>query len=341
MAGSGRLVVAFQPHLYSRTQEFAEGFGAALGLADEVVVMDVYGAREDPVPGVTGALVADVVPLPPGRVLFEPSWSAAAPALAAAGPAGRPGADHGRRRRLDGRARGAGGAARRRPTRRTPRAPVNRTGTDDPRPHRPVAAPGGRAPSGGAGHPAGPRRAGCARAAGPARPVQVGAGGAGARRRRRGCCWPARCSACARCRSTASRRCPPTRCGRPPASTRARRCCGSTSTPPRPGSPGCPQVASVEVTRGWPHTVVVTVVERKPVAVVGPPGQRSLVDAEGVLFDTVTGAPPAGVVPLDVPDPGPGRPGHHGGPGGDRGAARRPARAGRVGARRRPPTTSR
>ena len=55
---------AFQPHLYSRTQEFAEGFGAALGLADEVVVMDVYGAREDPVPGVTGALVADAVPLP-------------------------------------------------------------------------------------------------------------------------------------------------------------------------------------------------------------------------------------------------------------------------------------
>jgi cell division protein FtsQ len=69
-----------------------------------------------------------------------------------------------------------------------------------------------------------------------------------------------------------------------------------------------PQVASVEVTRGWPHSVVVTVVERKPVAVVGPPGRRSLVDAEGVLFDTVTGAPPAGVVPLDVPDPGPGDP---------------------------------
>jgi UDP-N-acetylmuramate--alanine ligase len=82
VVGSGRLVVAFQPHLYSRTQEFAEGFGAALGLADDVVVMDVYGAREDPVPGVTGALVADVVPLPPERVLFEPSWSAAAPALA-------------------------------------------------------------------------------------------------------------------------------------------------------------------------------------------------------------------------------------------------------------------
>jgi cell division protein FtsQ len=66
-----------------------------------------------------------------------------------------------------------------------------------------------------------------------------------------------------------------------------------------------PQVASVEVTRGWPHTVVVTVAERVPIAVVGEPGQRTLVDAHGVLFDTVTGAPPAGVVPLDVASPGP------------------------------------
>lgn len=66
-----------------------------------------------------------------------------------------------------------------------------------------------------------------------------------------------------------------------------------------------PQVASVEVTRGWPHTVVVTVVERVPIAIVGNPGRRSLVDAEGVQFDTVTGAPPAGVVPLDVASPSP------------------------------------
>jgi UDP-N-acetylmuramate--alanine ligase len=82
VAGSGRLVVAFQPHLYSRTREFATGFGEALGLADEVVVMDVYGAREDPVPGVTGAMVAEAVPLPSDCVHFEPSWSATAPALA-------------------------------------------------------------------------------------------------------------------------------------------------------------------------------------------------------------------------------------------------------------------
>lgn len=73
--GPGRLVVAFQPHLYSRTQAFAPEFGRALGLADEVVVMEVYGAREDPIPGITGATVATQIPLPPERVCFEPSWS--------------------------------------------------------------------------------------------------------------------------------------------------------------------------------------------------------------------------------------------------------------------------
>jgi UDP-N-acetylmuramate--alanine ligase len=78
LAGDGRLVVAFQPHLFSRTQAFAADFGAALGLADEVVVMDVYAAREEPVPGVTGALIAGAVPLDPKHVVFEPSWSAVA-----------------------------------------------------------------------------------------------------------------------------------------------------------------------------------------------------------------------------------------------------------------------
>lgn len=54
-----RLWVVFQPHLYSRTRSLATEFGCSLTLADRVVVTDVYGAREDPVPGVTGALVAD------------------------------------------------------------------------------------------------------------------------------------------------------------------------------------------------------------------------------------------------------------------------------------------
>ncbi|AWH93799.1 UDP-N-acetylmuramate--L-alanine ligase [Dietzia lutea] len=57
-ADGGRLVAVFQPHLYSRTRLFAEEFGRALSLADEVVVLDVYGAREQPEPGVDGGLIA-------------------------------------------------------------------------------------------------------------------------------------------------------------------------------------------------------------------------------------------------------------------------------------------
>jgi UDP-N-acetylmuramate--alanine ligase len=83
LGGRGRLVVAFQPHLYSRTREFAAAFGTALGLADEVVVLQVYGAREDPEPGVSGALIADAVPLPAERVHYVPSW-ADVPAVVAA-----------------------------------------------------------------------------------------------------------------------------------------------------------------------------------------------------------------------------------------------------------------
>jgi UDP-N-acetylmuramate--alanine ligase len=60
--GAGRVIAVFQPHLYSRTRIFAAAFGAALGLADEAVVLDVYAAREDPEPGVTGRLVAEAVP---------------------------------------------------------------------------------------------------------------------------------------------------------------------------------------------------------------------------------------------------------------------------------------
>ncbi|MDQ2709838.1 MAG: UDP-N-acetylmuramate--L-alanine ligase [Actinomycetota bacterium] len=71
----GRLLVAFQPHLYSRTAAFHREFGAALALADEVVVLDVFAAREDPVPGVSGALVADAVPLPAERVHYVPRWA--------------------------------------------------------------------------------------------------------------------------------------------------------------------------------------------------------------------------------------------------------------------------
>lgn len=57
----GRIWAVFQPHLYSRTERFHDRFGEALSRADVVVVTDVYGSREEPVPGVTGELVAEAV----------------------------------------------------------------------------------------------------------------------------------------------------------------------------------------------------------------------------------------------------------------------------------------
>lgn len=66
-----------------------------------------------------------------------------------------------------------------------------------------------------------------------------------------------------------------------------------------------PQVAGVTVNLGWPDRVVITVTERVAVAVVGLPGERELVDRTGVLFDTITGSPPPGVVPIAVAHPGP------------------------------------
>ena len=63
-----RIVAVFQPHLYSRTQALRHEFGEALAKADLVVVTDVYGAREEPLPGVTGKLVSDAVcEVAPGR----------------------------------------------------------------------------------------------------------------------------------------------------------------------------------------------------------------------------------------------------------------------------------
>ncbi len=81
-ADHGRVIAVFQPHLFSRTRLFAAEFGAALALADHVVVMDVYAAREDPEPGVTGELIARAVPLPAQSVRFETVRSAVAPRAA-------------------------------------------------------------------------------------------------------------------------------------------------------------------------------------------------------------------------------------------------------------------
>jgi UDP-N-acetylmuramate--alanine ligase len=85
--GPERLIAVFQPHLYSRTKVFAAQFGAALALADEVAVLDVYPAREEPVgelAGVSGLDVARAAAdrIGGGRVLWAPTVEGAREAVA-------------------------------------------------------------------------------------------------------------------------------------------------------------------------------------------------------------------------------------------------------------------
>lgn len=84
-SGDGRCIVVFQPHLYSRTKAFAAEFGRALDAADEVFVLDVYGAREQPLAGVSGASVAEHVSKP---VHYIPDFSAVAQEVAMAAAPG-------------------------------------------------------------------------------------------------------------------------------------------------------------------------------------------------------------------------------------------------------------
>lgn len=77
--GGGRVIGVFQPHLYSRTKTFAADFGAALDGADRAFVLDVYAAREQPLPGISGASVAEHVSVP---VTYVPNFSAVAAAVA-------------------------------------------------------------------------------------------------------------------------------------------------------------------------------------------------------------------------------------------------------------------
>jgi UDP-N-acetylmuramate--alanine ligase len=83
VVGEGRIIAVHQPHLYSRTQamagEFAETYER---LADHTIVLDVFGAREDPVPGVTGALVSARF-ADPDHVDYLPDWQQAADRAAA------------------------------------------------------------------------------------------------------------------------------------------------------------------------------------------------------------------------------------------------------------------
>jgi UDP-N-acetylmuramate--alanine ligase len=78
--GQGRAIAVFQPHLYSRTETFASEFAASLSAADEVFVLDVYAAREQPLAGVSGATIADAVTAP---VTYIADFSAVAARVAA------------------------------------------------------------------------------------------------------------------------------------------------------------------------------------------------------------------------------------------------------------------
>ena len=260
VAGTGRVVVAFQPHLYSRTREFAREFGAALGLADEVVVLDVYGAREDPEPGVSGALVAEHVPLPPERVRFVPRWAEVPAVVAGMAALGRPG-DH------DGR-------------RATSRCSPPRSSwscRDDPLGARPSGPAGARdlPPPSGRG---GCRRRAAARRARPRSCVS--------------CCTTRASSTCRACRSKAFPTLPESDVvgaaavpiGAPLASIDTGDIADRVAK--------LPAVALATVKRSWPHTVTVIVNERVPVASAGTPTGVGLVDAGGVVYP---GTPPPGL----------------------------------------------
>jgi UDP-N-acetylmuramate--alanine ligase len=87
VVGSGKLITVFQPHLYSRTRLFAKEFAQVLAESDEVVLLDIYAAREDPEPGVTGELILNNFS-DQSRIHYAPNWeeaSAKAASLADSG----------------------------------------------------------------------------------------------------------------------------------------------------------------------------------------------------------------------------------------------------------------
>ena len=77
-----RLLVAFQPHLFTRTRDFAKEFGESLAPADAVYLTDIYPARESPIAGVTSCLIADAVTARGGTVAWQGSRNDLAAALA-------------------------------------------------------------------------------------------------------------------------------------------------------------------------------------------------------------------------------------------------------------------
>lgn len=80
-ARGGRIVAVFQPHLYSRTINFADEFAEALSLADQVVLLDIFGAREEPVEGVDSRIIGDKIDAST-ECVFEPDFSRVAGVVA-------------------------------------------------------------------------------------------------------------------------------------------------------------------------------------------------------------------------------------------------------------------
>ncbi len=76
VVGSGKLITVFQPHLYSRTRLFAKEFAQVLAESDEVVLLDIYAAREDPEPGVTGELILNNFS-DQSKIHYVPNWEEA------------------------------------------------------------------------------------------------------------------------------------------------------------------------------------------------------------------------------------------------------------------------
>ena len=114
LAGEGRLVVLFQPHLYSRTLYLGRELGQALAAADAAVVTEIYPAREEPIAGVTAKLVVDrLLEIRPGMpVGWAPGARRRGPPGRVAGSPGRARADSGGGRRRHGTAAGVQGAWR-------------------------------------------------------------------------------------------------------------------------------------------------------------------------------------------------------------------------------------
>ncbi|MBC7789300.1 MAG: UDP-N-acetylmuramate--L-alanine ligase [Anaerolineae bacterium] len=79
-----RLIVAFQPHLFSRTRDFASEFGEALAASDLIFLTEIYPAREQPIPGVTSSLVVDAINVAGGALAWRGARTNLAVALRSA-----------------------------------------------------------------------------------------------------------------------------------------------------------------------------------------------------------------------------------------------------------------